>query len=95
MTTNFRVGDVAFVERSPYDDVDFIRRPHIGKTYTVSSIRAELCSDGSQCCFLATDVGLVAFQSTWLSKRPPDEPRADFTPGEWSLCPWKPAKERA
>jgi hypothetical protein len=32
-------------------------------------------------------------------KRPPThddaEPRADFTPGEWDLCPWKPNTVRA
>ncbi len=32
-------------------------------------------------------------------KRPPSddkqEPRADFTPGEWDLCPWKPTQVKA
>jgi hypothetical protein len=44
--------------------------------------------------------GLFQYPAQHLRlKRPPSkddaEPRADFTPGEWELCPWKPNTVKA
>jgi hypothetical protein len=95
MTTNFRVGDVCVIVDNGKFNAEEIK--YIGTEVTLVGSVACFCGCGAAVWFVdrhfdGTD---SVMESALRLKRPPDEPRADFTPGEWELCPWKPNKVRA
>jgi len=96
---SFKVGDVCVIVRT----VQF--HEYLGRECVVTgplemrhdslspdgeSLRYEIECDGKR---------FTPFPDQLRLKRPPSddkqEPRADFTPGEWDLCPWKPNRVKA